>query len=183
MLKFSRLACAPISAARMSFVEVLPVEPVTPTTGTPSARRHSRATSCSARCGSAATITTALAQAESPTAPSTAASAASRYARPDEHAPGALLERAGRELAAVRTRAPQAHEQVALPDGARVDQDPLRPSALGRPGDELTARRLGKASGAQVDHAPPPAGASRARSASRATSRSSNGSLRPFSNS
>ncbi len=56
MLKFSRLACTRpgSSAAAMSLTEVLPVEPVIPTTGQPSSRRTARASRCSASSGSAA---------------------------------------------------------------------------------------------------------------------------------
>ncbi len=82
VLKFSRLAWVTAygasSAAKMSLVDVLPVEPVIPATRQPSSRRHAVASRWSASRGSSATITTAEAQAESPTAPSTAASASSR---------------------------------------------------------------------------------------------------------
>ena len=54
VLRFSRLACTrPGSSARaMSLTEVLPTEPVTPTTRAPSSRRQARASACSAASGS-----------------------------------------------------------------------------------------------------------------------------------
>ena len=103
----------------------------------------------------------------------------------DHDAPGAGVERRDGELAAVRAGARQADEQVAGLDLARVDHRPGRSGALGIAGGQLAARELCDARRGQVDHARPPgvAAPARARSASRATSTSSNGSLRPSSNS
>jgi hypothetical protein len=82
----------------MSLTEVLPVEPVIPTTGQPSSRRHSVATSCSERSGSGA-----LTQ------------GAGTLGREDR-TPGPRLERAAGELAAVGVLAPEPEEQIARID-------------------------------------------------------------------
>ena len=100
--------------------------------------------------------------------------------RPHEHAPRPGLERLRGERAAVRARAAQPHEQVARLERARVDHGALGAGALGIARGELGAGSLGDPPGGQVDHARTPP---RARSASRATVTSSNGSLRPPSNS
>ncbi len=58
VFRFWRLACVRrwgvSRASRMSLVEVLPVEPVMPTTGASSSRRHARASAWSAASGSGA---------------------------------------------------------------------------------------------------------------------------------
>src|SRR3954469_19618685 len=73
VLRFSRLATVRRRwlsiAARMSFVEVFPTEPVTPTTGQPRARRHAVARRCRAVSGSSETMT-----APDPSAPAPACS-------------------------------------------------------------------------------------------------------------
>ena len=60
VLRFSRLATVRSRwasiAARMSLVDVFPTEPVIPTTGQPSARRHAVARRCSAASGSSAAM-------------------------------------------------------------------------------------------------------------------------------
>ena len=68
VLRFSRLAWTrPGSSARaMSLTEVLPTEPVTPTTRAPSARRQARASDCIAASGSATAKTQAPLQARPP---------------------------------------------------------------------------------------------------------------------
>ena len=163
----------------MSLVEVLPVEPVTPTTCA-RARGASRGEPLERRSGSGATITAADAHAEPPTAPSTAASAASRYAGPTS-TPQAPASSAPRRTAR-RPRSPrEADEQVAGADLARVDHGALGAGGLGRARHQLAARGRGDRA-AERSITPAPA-ASRAWSASRATVTSSNGSLRPFSNS
>ncbi len=61
VFRFSRFAWvrqrASRIAARMSLVDVLPVEPVTPTTLQPSSRRHARASAWRPSSGSSTTIT------------------------------------------------------------------------------------------------------------------------------
>ena len=96
----------------------------------------------------------------------------------DEHAPGAGGERVGREPPAVDVLAEQADEEVARLDAraCRSDRAPARPAA----GHEIGRRRGSDAGGVPGDHARDPAPAA---IASRATSRSSNGSLRPSANS
>ena len=129
-----RLPVASI-AARRSFVEVLPVEPVMPMTWAPSSRRQARASACSAASGS---------------------SAASRHARrrrvgvvgADEDAPGARVQRGRREAPAVDALAAQADEEVARADVARVDHHALGPAR--RPGRAGTRIRAPAASATRL---------------------------------
>ena len=144
VFRFWRLACVrrwwASSAVRMSLVEVLPVEPVTPITLAPSSRRHSRAMDWSSASGSAAVITVP------PSSPS-------RVLGRHQHAGRAGGQRLGGEPPTVGALAAQAHEQV--------------------PGSHVT----------RVDHGALELLHESSLSASRATCTSSNGSLRPSSNS
>ena len=156
-------------AARMSLVDVLPVEPgdadhagvqrVAPRPGQP-LQRGQRLVGREQHAGRRA------------------ARRLGRVGR-DDGAPRARGERLGREAATVLVLAPQADEQVAGPGLARVDDRPLRPGRSGRRRrDEPRARGRGDALRRPVPHratAPP--------RASRTTATSSNGSLRPPSNS
>ena len=114
----------PSSAARMSFVEVLPVEPVIATTFAPRSRsstRHARASACSAASGSACASTTPARSRvpASAIAPARAATAACSGATSTPHAPAA--QRLRRKRPAVRALSGQAHEQLARGERARVD--------------------------------------------------------------
>ena len=159
--------CGASIAARMSFVDVLPVEPVTPTTAAAQlAPPRARERAAAPRSGSSAAITGAV-RAGLDELP--------RARGPDEHAPRARVERGLRRSARRRRSPVQADEQVARADLARVDD--RAPRARARPG-----------SPAQPARRPPPrrtAGravrSSQAPPARRSTS--SKGSLRPSSNS
>ncbi len=168
VLKLAGLAatrrCGAISAAISCLVEVLPTEPVTPITAASSARRQAVASVCSASSGSSATST---APPESPSA----------CCRIDEHAPRARRQRVGGEPAAVHALAAQADEQVARLDRARVDDGARRPA-------RTAARRAARRPLRRPARHPRRSRAGTcAAIASRATAESSNGSLRPFSNS
>jgi hypothetical protein len=98
----------------------------------------------------------------------------------DEHAPGPRFEGRGGELGAVGGRTRQPDEQVTRLNHARVDHGAVRARPLGLARQQPASGGRGETLRRQVDHARAPR---RARSASRATVTSSNGSLRPFSNS
>ena len=118
----------------MSFVEVFPVEPVTPTTRQPSSRRHPRASAPSACSVLSDAITGAC----------TPASTSSRaLAGPTSSSPGAGVERGLGEAAAVGVRPVQADEQVALADLARVHHSAPRAGQARLAGEQLALRRLG----------------------------------------
>ena len=95
--------------------------------------------------------------------------------RRDDHAPRARGQRVRREPAPVHALADQPDEQIAGLDRARVDRGPHR--TAGGVNQQRRPRRLGHLRRAPRDHEASPA------IASRATAESSNGSLRPFSNS
>src|SRR3954452_19599214 len=98
----------------------------------------------------------------------------------DERAPGALLQRAGGEVPAVHVLAAQPDEEVARTGLAGIEQRPPRAGLAGIAGGEPRAGGLGQPGGGTIDHARAPR---HSRRASRATVTSSNGSLRPSSNS
>ena len=97
----------------------------------------------------------------------------SRALRAHDHAPGAGRDRCRRELAAIDPLAAQAEEEVALRCLAGIDDAAPR-IARPAPRDDLRAHRRPDLLRGQVHNR---------RNSSRATSRSSKGSLRPFSNS
>ena len=189
VLKFARLAATvrwgAISAAIRSFVDVLPTEPVTAITCAASSRRQARASAPSDATGCSAAST-------APASPPPAASRAQTGAASTPQAPARSASAANRPPS---TRSPgQRDEQVAGLDRARVDHDARR--ALGGAVDAAHAARrrprrrsAGRSSASSRRRrvrrscARAPAGARDARSASRATSTSSNGSLRPPANS
>ena len=179
VLRFSRLATVPptprvaSSAARMSFVEVFPVEPVIATTLAlpPRAPCATRGPAPAApRSGSGCASTAPPACAQRPL----------RVLGGNEHPPRARAQRLLRIGPPVGVLSAQAHEQVAGLSLARVDDHRRGPAALPPPH--------------RPTHAPPPprdplrappchavapaAGARRTRSASRATATSSNGTSR-----
>ena len=125
----------------MSLTEVLPTEPVTPTTRAPSARRQAQRQRLQRR--------QRILNREYPGPLSVEIA----FCRPwlnktrsrggaDDDAPGAGLDRRRGELAAVDALAAQAEEEVALAGRAGVDR---RPGRRARPalGDDLGAERRG----------------------------------------
>ena len=128
-------------------VEVLPTEPVIPTTGQPSARRHAVARRCSAASGSSAAMT-------APRLAQRAASACSG-ATSTPHAPPASACAAKRPPSTCSPTQPD--EQVAGPGGARVDHRARRAAGVRRAG--ATSRppaACATCSGDHVAHAAPP---------------------------
>ena len=114
MLKFSGLAStlAGSSARQMSLTEVLPVEPVIPTTRQPSSSRQARASDWSEARGSVAPSTQPD---ERPPLPLPLHGELAAPLGRDQDPPGALAQRGGPELATVESLARQADEQVSLP--------------------------------------------------------------------
>ena len=154
----------------MSLTDVFPVEPVIPTSGQPSSRRQARASACNAASGSR-------------TANTQPGAAGRRARRPapgsttTPHAPA--VERRGGVLATVRALAAQPEEEVARAGVARIDR-----RASGRPRSpsrtiSVPAAAASLSGASSITRAPP---AERAQLLP-ATSRSSNGILRPCSNS
>ena len=160
-------------AARTSFVDVFPVEPVIPTTGQPRWRRQARASAASAASGSAAAMTAPPGSASGPRTSASACSSATRTPQaPSSSAPQ-------REAPAVGVLPAQADEEVPRPGLARVDDDAGRPRAA-RPVRQRGVQQ--PAAGRPRDlRGVPGAGhqAGSARRASRATVASSKGTLRP----
>ena len=97
----------------MSLTEVLPVEPVIPTTRQPSSSRQARASDCSEARGSVAPSTQ-----PDEGRPRCHVPLHGELAAPlgrDQDPPGTLAQRGRPELAAVESLARQADEQVSLP--------------------------------------------------------------------
>ena len=147
VLKFSGLACTrPGSSARvMSLTEVLPVEPVIPTTGQPSSRRQRAREPLQRRAAGRGRRTPSRARPRPP----------ARAARSgvDDRAPGARGERRRGVLAAVGALAAEAEEQVARrrPRASRsppVAAPPACPRA-----DDLAAGLGGDPLRRELDHA------------------------------
>ncbi len=142
VLRFSRFACVLSCArrivARMSLVDVLPVEPVTPITRAFSSRRHARASDCSAASGSAAAIT---------------APPVERLGVPrrDDHAPCARVECCLSELAAVGVLRP-AGRRTGRPGPTSRESITARRGPPSAAESERPARALGNPGGITVDH-------------------------------
>ncbi len=167
VLKFARLATTRLAGAssetRMSLVVVLPVEPVTAITCAPSSRRHAVASRCSAASGLSAASTVAC-----------EASSRWRVLGRREHTPRPVGERLRGELAAIDVLASETDEQRAWAGLAGVDHDPLRARRRRRRRrDQPRARRARDALGRPALHER----TGTPRNTSRATSRSSNGTL------
>ena len=162
VLKFAGLAatrrCGAISAAISCLVEVFPTDPVTPMTAASNARRQAVASRCSARQRIVGVQDHA---------------AGHVMLGPDQHAPRARLQRRRGEPAAVDVLAHETDEQVAGLDLAVVDHH-----ARG------TAGSVAHAASRRPPRPPGPRDQEITTAiASRATAESSNGSLRPPSNS
>ena len=180
------------SAARMSFVEVLPVEPVIATTfapASPSARRHARASDCRPARGSGWT-STAPAPGRQVCRRGVAGTAAGPASRDSAWAgatstPHAPARNACARRPPVHPLARQAHEQVSGAHLAGVDHTRARRWVGPTPrADHLRPRGRGHLRRVPLDHAPAPAASERrACSASRATFTSSNGTFTPSANS
>ena len=158
----------------MSLTEVLPVEPVIPTTRQPSSRRQPRASAAARASGSAAANTQPLGSSRR------RARRARRRSTTTPQAPA--RERRGGVLAAVGALAAEAEEEVAR---RRPRASRSRPARAARPRPRGTISAPPSAairSGRELDHAAGARGRER-RSSSRATSRSSKGIFRPRSNS
>ena len=171
----------------MSLVEVLPVEPVMPTTRQPrrpepvhpGSRQHGRARRAGRRR-----------RARARALPAHAGDLQSVLGR-DQHAPGAGLDRLPGELAAVRALA-RGCRRTGRPGAPRASRRPRAAGRVSRNGGARPAREqrgaadlrdplwseVDQAAGLDADASGPSA-----RSSSRATSRSSNGTFRPPSNS
>ncbi len=128
----------------MSLTDVLPVEPVIPTTGQSSARRHAVASVCSAA--------KRIRRREDPTAAGRTAREPLRPLRVDDHSPGACLERRRRVLATVGSLSAKAEEEVARLDVPRIDGRPLRPLGPSL-GDDGSAGPGDEPIRGEVDHA------------------------------
>ena len=147
VLKFSGLAWTRPgrSAAAMSLTDVLPVEPVIPTTGQPSSRRQARASRCSAsqRVGGG----------EDPAAAAARPRSVGGAIGVDDHPPGAGGERRRRELAAVGALAAEAEEEVAR---AAASRESITARSGGPPapsGGDLAAGLGGDPLRRELDHA------------------------------
>ena len=159
----------------MSLTEVLPVEPVIPTTGQPSSRRQARASAWSAASGSSARQHPAAA---------VAALARARGATPARRPRPRRRPRAPPRRTRPRRRARRGRPKNRSPGPTSRESITARSGRPAAPVGGRPRRRAGGRDplGRELDQALGPA-AEPPRSSSRATSRSSKGILRPPSNS